>query len=339
MQVFLNNCEVERIPNEHPDLLVVNSARVSNAKRVSEIVTKQSNPDKIEERKTQGIRTDDSLISYLAKNNHWTPFAHPRFGFMVTLPKDYDWSAFLNWSGDPVRAAGFHWMFGTSEEGDHTALRIFGSLFGWARSCPPLGRFPVNYIHSLLEQRAPLSFAALDPAKGSQRTLGESRHDFPGMICDVMGEPVPDSETFRIKIPLMIARQLMRSNVGIVYNEMSRRYVSDQPELWTIEQWRASPESGLKQGSGEPMEYSPIIIMEETCEESSLVEYENRIKSGVAPELARGCLPYTTMTEMWMTATYPAINRLVGLRSKDETGKNHPQFEIQELIKAMCREL
>lgn len=54
----------------------------------------------------------------------------------------------------------------------------------------------------------------------------------------------------RIKMPIFVARQLMRSNVGIVWNEVSRRYVDSPPEVYVPETWRLRPEGGIKQGSG-----------------------------------------------------------------------------------------
>jgi hypothetical protein len=39
--------------------------------------------------------------------------------------------------------------------------------------------------------------------------------------------------------------------VGFVYNEVSRRYVSDTPEIWRPEVWRSKPEGSIKQGSGD----------------------------------------------------------------------------------------
>lgn len=339
MQRFLDTCEIERINHDNGDLSVVNSARVSNAKRVDKIVTKQSSKEEIARRKKSGMKLDDGLVRYLAFNNHWTPFAHSRYGFHITLPNDYDWSAFLNWSGNPENAAGFSWKFGQADSGNRTALEMYGSLYGWMRSCPPLGRFRTNFINTQISEIAPVSFAALDLAGGTERKLGEEPHDFPQMIKNYFGKAASDSYTFRMKVPFMIARQLMRSNIGIVYNEVSRRYVSDDPEVWKVVDWRAAPEQGLKQGSGESMEYKPSTRPFGTVEDYSLVEYERRIKAGVAPELARGCLPYTTMTELWMTVTHSAAARIIGLRTKDLSGKNYPQKEIQELAEAMKREL
>lgn len=56
--------------------------------------------------------------------------------------------------------------------------------------------------------------------------------------------------TFHIKLPIFVARQWMRSNVGVVWNEISRRYVDSEPEFYIPKVWRCRPTGGIKQGSG-----------------------------------------------------------------------------------------
>ena len=43
--------------------------------------------------------------------------------------------------------------------------------------------------------------------------------------------------SFRIKAPIFVARQLVKHQVGLSWNEVSRRYVSDEPELYKIDKW------------------------------------------------------------------------------------------------------
>ena len=43
---------------------------------------------------------------------------------------------------------------------------------------------------------------------------------------------------FRIQAPIYVARQLVKHQVGLSWNEVSRRYVSYEPELRKIDQWR-----------------------------------------------------------------------------------------------------
>ena len=53
----------------------------------------------------------------------------------------------------------------------------------------------------------------------------------------------------RIKAPIFVARQLVKHQVGGVWNEVSRRYVDSEPEFYFPEVWRGRPTDGAKQGS------------------------------------------------------------------------------------------
>ena len=43
---------------------------------------------------------------------------------------------------------------------------------------------------------------------------------------------------FRIKAPVFVARQLVKHQVGLIWNEVSRRYVDFPPEFFTPHAWR-----------------------------------------------------------------------------------------------------
>lgn len=325
-ELYLDQLEVERIDHENDDLTVVNAARVSNSKRVARLVTKASPKEARDERALQDIGLDDGLTSYLARNNHWTPFAHARFGFAYVLPLDFDWTAFLNWAGVERRSAGFVWRCEGHEDG--VIVRMWGSLYGWMTANVPLPGPILGAIHDVIADQCPLSYAALVPGDLPQfEDIGEvARLD-------------SDSITFRIQAPLVIFRQLMRSNLGIVYNETSRRYVDDEPTIFEPPVWRSRPPKSIKQGSGDPLEE---MVQHRIDERVSLhnrhgVElYEDLLELGVAPEQARFPLPQTMNSELWMTATHDAIRRIMGLRlGKD--GKNHPQAEIVALAEALAK--
>src|SRR5210317_2302334 len=97
---------------------------------------------------------------------------------------------------------------------------------------------------------------------------------------------------FRIKAPVFVARQLVKHQVGLVWNEVSRRYVDSEPEFYTPFIWRGKPEN-KKQGSSEDeIEYDISSTMQFVRE-----TYNNLLKAGVAPELARMVLPQNMMTE------------------------------------------
>ena len=56
--------------------------------------------------------------------------------------------------------------------------------------------------------------------------------------------------SFRIEAPIFVARQLVKHQIGLVWNEESRRYINDTPKLHKIKQWREKPKNS-KQGSGD----------------------------------------------------------------------------------------
>ena len=53
---------------------------------------------------------------------------------------------------------------------------------------------------------------------------------------------------FRIKAPVFVARQLVKHQVGLTWNEISRRYVDYEPEFYEVDKWRGKP-INKKQGS------------------------------------------------------------------------------------------
>lgn len=143
--------------------------------------------------------------------------------------------------------------------------------------------------------------------------------------------------TLHIKLPIFVARQLMRSNIGIVYNEISRRYVDEPPEFYQPEKWRSRPEGGLKQGSGEILVDDSIPPLADDAPLWSIEVYNTLLAKGVAPEQARIVLPLSTYTEVWMSASLAALARVYSLRIDP-----HAQWEIQQYASAIgdiCRDL
>ena len=54
--------------------------------------------------------------------------------------------------------------------------------------------------------------------------------------------------TLHIKAPISIRTQLYKHKVGMVENEISRRYVKEEPDYY-VPEWRSAPSGGAKQGS------------------------------------------------------------------------------------------
>ncbi len=147
-------------------------------------------------------------------------------------------------------------------------------------------------------------------------------------------------------MPIFVARQRFKHTVGFVYNEVSRRYVDDDPRFYTPTEWRGRA-TDKKQGSSEEIITELTHSFEGFGSEdlwgdvdnkfhpSLHVDYNNQccldmyrwlIKSGVAPEQARMVLPQSMYTEYYVTGSLAAWARAYSLRSD-----SHAQKEIQDL--------
>ena len=132
---------------------------------------------------------------------------------------------------------------------------------------------------------------------------------------------------FRVKAPVFVARQLVKHQVGLVWNEVSRRYVDFVPEFHAPEAWRKRADN-KKQGSSDEIfegkqeerwdiKYWDLMQNAETL-------YDNMIASGVAPEQARMVLPQSMMTEWYWTGSLAAFARVVKQRVSSDA-----QYECQ----------
>jgi len=140
------------------------------------------------------------------------------------------------------------------------------------------------------------------------------------------------SMQFRIKAPIFVARQLVKHQVGLVWNEVSRRYVDDEVEFYEPWDWRLAAED-KKQGSSEETIKYDISSVHESCKEI----YEDMLKSGIAPEMARMVLPQSMYTEWYWSGTLMAFARVCNLRCKPDT-----QVETQmvaDQIDVLAKEL
>ena len=133
---------------------------------------------------------------------------------------------------------------------------------------------------------------------------------------------------FHIRAPVFVARQLVKHQVGLTWNEVSRRYVDTKPEFYTPKVWRGVAQD-KKQGSsdikininpdhgGGPMmvdDYQRVL-------RSAKWTYEQLLKNGVCPEQARMVLPQSMMTEWYWSGTLYAFVRVCNLRCKCDAQK------------------
>jgi len=107
------------------------------------------------------------------------------------------------------------------------------------------------------------------------------------------------SVQFKVSAPIFVARQLVKHQVGGVWNEVSRRYVSDEPTFYIPSVWRGKPAHSKQGSSDEIIENVGIVdIMNE-----AIKKYNELLEQGVAPEMARMILPQNMMTDWYWTGS------------------------------------
>jgi len=148
---------------------------------------------------------------------------------------------------------------------------------------------------------------------------------------------------FRIKAPIFVARQLVKHQIGLTWNEVSRRYVKDAPDFFMPESWRANPESA-KQGSSdtETIEYlnkkGYVNDKVEVLYIKALKLYNQMLDAGVCAEQARIILPLSAFTEWYWTGSLYAFARVCKLRCAKDTQKetryiaNRISKEVQDVF-------
>ena len=129
------------------------------------------------------------------------------------------------------------------------------------------------------------------------------------------------SISIRVKCPIFVARQLGKHQVGLVWNEVSRRYVDEEPEFFWPKEWRGKPVNA-KQGSDGVVDWQ----IDPRCVIIALDTYESALIHGVAPEQARMILPQNMMTEFIWTGSLAAFSRVYKLRID-----THAQKEVQDI--------
>ena len=140
------------------------------------------------------------------------------------------------------------------------------------------------------------------------------------------------SMQFHIKAPVFVARQLVKHQVGLVWNEVSRRYVDTEVEFYVPTEWRLAAED-KKQGSSDETVNYDISSAHQWAKQC----YENMLNAGIAPEMARMVLPQSMYTEWYWSGTLYAFARVCNLRCKPDA-----QVETQmvaDQIDVLAKEL
>jgi thymidylate synthase (FAD) len=134
--------------------------------------------------------------------------------------------------------------------------------------------------------------------------------------------------SFHVKAPIFVARQLVKHKF-LRWNEISRRYVDDEPEFYVPEVWRGRSKDKKQGSSSERIRTEATLVRIDYNEydgatyrelnDVALDVYNDLLGDGVAPEQARMVLPQSTMTEWYWSGSLDAFADMCRLRCKDDT--------------------
>jgi thymidylate synthase (FAD) len=196
----------------------------------------------------------------------------------------------------------------------------------------------VSYVDHLGTDKTIVNAARVSLGKENQPTRRDrglieflylNKHSSPFEHCSI---------TFKFVVPLFVRSQLMRHRTWS-YNEISRRYTSDELQFWMPGTFRKQGKSNL-QGSGP--EFIPDMSFWSKLPATNLIAshvnsavdlYEALIKAGVAREQARIVLPVNLYTKYYGTVNLGNLFKFLDLRLE-----RHAQIESQLAAKA-CLEI
>lgn len=308
--------KVEYISENTPaDLLVVNSARVSMAKERAEFLFRG------DLRIPPGESGDDSLIAYLAREDHFTPFTHYRMSILMRRDEVCD----MLIDAHPADLSGAVWSRIVDSS---SIMMVRNSLYGWSKWVRGglLTDEKSESVSRMLINSAPVSSAALG-MRDKGGPADQCLYSPIGIVPKCKEAHFIDI-TVRETVPIFVARQRFKHTVGLTYNEVSRRYVDDSPELYEPHVWRKRADS-VKQGSSdEPFTDGKALRMVGASSALAHAAYSEAVASGMSPEQARMVLPQSMMTSYYVTGSLAAFARSYVLRT-------HPtaQREIQDLAR------
>ena len=145
--------------------------------------------------------------------------------------------------------------------------------------------------------------------------------------------------SFHVKAPIFVARQLVKHKF-LRWNEISRRYVDEEPEFYVPDVWRGRSKD-KKQGSEGVIDSSDLdhelnMLDDAYSDIKAIYKSMTDPKCGinVAPEMARMVLPQSTMTEWYWSGSLDAFSDMCLLRCASDT-----QAETQEVANQISHKM
>jgi thymidylate synthase (FAD) len=135
--------------------------------------------------------------------------------------------------------------------------------------------------------------------------------------------------SFHVKAPVFVARQLVKHSF-LRWNEISRRYVDEDPEFYVPDVWRGRSEDKKQGSEGVIEDIDPDVA--NSMVSCAKHDYKYLLSKGVSPEQARMILPQSMMTEWYWSGSLDAFARMCNLRCKPDT-----QAETREVANQIDR--
>lgn len=142
--------------------------------------------------------------------------------------------------------------------------------------------------------------------------LWKNRHSTPFEMVEMK---------FRVKAPLLVARQWMRHRT-FSYNEVSRRYTSEELDFYEPTEWRGQATDNKQASSG--VIATNMTILAKQLNQNAVDLYNQALKEGIAREQARILLPQSMYTTFIAKVDLKNLLHFISLRSDE-----HAQYEIR----------
>lgn len=311
-----NRIVVTRVPNISDDLGICDVARVSFNKLASMF----------------SVEKNHSLLRYLFAHRHWSPFGQARIQLTFNLT-DTDLVHFFN----GANLAGFKWEI-TGFNAVGRTYHFNGSVWAWYENWKHFPQRLWKGIFQAIYEKFGFTFSLFWNALSYGEIVAIEADAKPGVSTLVEPSNLSSSRlthvTFRGEAPIFVVRQLGKHQVGLTWNEVSRRYVDVPVEHYDMEDWRTRPEQSIKQGSGgvieDPEILKNIAYIVCNCRKVTDAAYETLVNDiKVAPEQARSVLMQDMQTEWIWTGALCDFKRICNERLAPGAQKESRLFAEQ----------
>lgn len=147
--------------------------------------------------------------------------------------------------------------------------------------------------------------------------------------------------TFRITAPIFVWREFMRHRIGFSYNEESGRYKELDGVFYVpgydrdLVQTGKTGEYVFERGSEDQYH----IVYAQLCNayREAWGAYQTMLRTGIAKEVARMCLPVATYSTAYVTCNPRSLMKFLSLRTKKEYSMfpSTPMWEINKVADMM----